>query len=160
VATCVKCMTAEVEASEGRAAVCKDCRAEMLLTGEGPKLNIMDRVHAGAGVWGSVEPTVRETIIAGDLRQFCERCNRAIPYRQEVGMSAVWCDDCGKRVCREECAEHVRCAFVTSGGETIDQNADRFLCKVCRAGRVLGGWKVQRIVTNPDGTMTILEAGK
>lgn len=144
---CLKCK--EPLAQKGRSKygrVCRPCVAEYLLSGDESKLQAL--------LSENIEERFKGLRVIRDAS--CERCGESTNYTTDRPQGGVWCDDCGKFTCLA-CSKRVIVSFETTGGETIDQNADRFLCKNCRAARILGNWKVKYIVTKFDGTEELQE---
>lgn len=149
---CLKCnesLSAKGRSKYGR--ICRPCVAEFLLSGEESKIDALLRI--GTGMTSEIAPRSR---VGFQRYSSCERCGMDTSYSCELPQSSVWCDDCGKNCCRG-CTKRVIVTFETAGGETIDQNSNRFLCKTCIAGRILGNWKVKYVVKGPDGQETLQE---
>lgn len=129
-ARCQRELTAETRSRYGR--ICRPCVAEMKLAGDGARIEDLDRVLEERAA-GRIPRRGEE----------CGRCGTPVSYDPEARQRAYLCDDCGKPCCME-CLARCLIAFETPEGH-VENNADRILCKDCRAARVLANFKVTEI---------------
>jgi len=140
---CVVCKVAESMVASGAGApLCRECRAEMVLTGDQQKLDIVDRIYEGP-IRGILEPMTREALQRNAMARAvkCERCGRSEVYSPTEKKTSFFCDECGKQLCRN-------CAASCSHKDFVGA---KILCTDCRVEKSLTGQPVEETIKDlPD----------
>jgi hypothetical protein len=147
--TCLKCKTAAVPPENGaKAPICRCCRAELILSGDEERLDLMDRVYADQDA-GQLTPVTWSELNVLSLRRRspfesrrirCSICGASENYDPMVKRQGWPCERChrhGLKCCM---------AFVTSESKTVS------MCRFCRAELELSGQPVAETLKPLPGT--------